>query len=416
MSNLKRLKSGTALLLMLGMSAGSMAPLVETIMSPAPAVAQAINFSDVSSSYWAASFIQELAQRDVIAGFPDGTFRPNDPVTRAQFAAMVRKAFNKNKIRNAVNFVDLSSTYWAYSAIREAYEMGFLSGYPGNVFRPTQNIPREQVLVSLANGLNYTASNAVSTNLQVYNDASSISSYARNSIAAATEKSIVVNYPVLETLNPTRNATRAEVAAFIYQALVSSGQVAAINSPYIVSLNDTPPENTTVAIPAGTTIPVRYEKEKILVTKDERAPLTLTVAANITTSDGTVLIPSGSQVVGELQPAQGGSQFVAKELVFTNGQRVAIDATSQTITKTESVTKGTSVTGILKNAALGAAAAAAVSAVTGDKAIATEEVLGGLGIGGLIGLFLGRNRVDLITIDPDTDLNLRLNEELVLEQ
>ena len=416
MSNLKRLKSGTALLLMLGMSAGSMAPLVETIVSPAPAVAQAINFSDVSSSYWAASFIQELAQRDVIAGFPDGTFRPNDPVTRAQFAAMVRKAFNKNKIRNAVNFVDLSSTYWAYSAIREAYEMGFLSGYPGNVFRPTQNIPREQVLVSLANGLNYTASNAVSADLQVYNDASSISSYARNSIAAATEKSIVVNYPVVETLNPTRNATRAEVAAFIYQALVSSGQVAAINSPYIVSLNDTPPENTTVAIPAGTTIPVRYEKEKILVTKDERAPLTLTVAANITTSDGTVLIPSGSQVVGELQPAQGGSQFVAKELVFTNGQRVAIDATSQTITKTESVTKGSSVGGILKNAALGAAAAAAVSAVTGDKAIATEEVLGGLGIGGLIGLFLGRDRVDLIAIDPDTDLNLRLNDELVLEQ
>ncbi|MBD2744258.1 S-layer homology domain-containing protein [Coleofasciculus sp. FACHB-1120] len=416
MSNLKRLKSGTALLLMLGMSAGSMAPLVETILSPAPAVAQAINFSDVSSSYWAASFIQELAQRDVIAGFPDGTFRPNDPVTRAQFAAMVRKAFNKNKIRDAVNFVDLSSTYWAYSAIREAYEMGFLSGYPGNVFRPTQNIPREQVLVSLANGLNYTATNAVSTDLQVYNDASSISSYARNSIAAATEKSIVVNYPVVETLNPTRNATRAEVAAFIYQALVSSGQVAAINSPYIVSLNDTPPEDTTVAIPAGTTIPVRYEKEKILVTKDEKAPLTLTVAANITTSDGTVLIPSGSQVVGELQPAQGGSQFVAKELVLTNGQRVAIDATSQTITKTESVTKGSSVGGILKNAALGAAAAAAVSAVTGDKAIATEEVLGGLGIGGLIGLFLGRDRVDLIAIDPDTDLNLRLNEELVLEQ
>lgn len=416
MSNLNRLKSGTALLLMLGMSAGSMAPLVETIVSPAPAVAQSINFSDVSSSYWAASFIQELAQRDVIAGFPDGTFRPNDPVTRAQFAAMVRKAFNKNKIRNAVNFVDLSSTYWAYSAIREAYEMGFLSGYPGNVFRPTQNIPREQVLVSLANGLNYTASSSVATDLQVYNDASSISSYARNSIAAATEKSIVVNYPTLQTLNPTRNATRAEVAAFIYQALVSSGQVAAINSPYIVSLQDTPPENTTVAIPAGTTIPVRYEKEKILVTKDEKAPLTLTVAANITTSDGTVLIPSGSQVVGELQPAQGGSQFVAKELVFTNGQRVAIDATSQTITKTQSITKGSSVTNILKNAALGAAAAAAVSAVTGDKAIATEEVLGGLGIGGLIGLFLGRDKVDLIAIDPDTDLNLKLNEELVLEQ
>jgi hypothetical protein len=421
MSNFKRIQSGTALLMLLGMTSGTVAPMVQTMMTPAPAVAQTtVSFSDVSSNYWARDFIVELARRDVIAGFPDGTFRPNDPVTRAQFAAMVRKAFDKANIRNPVNFSDVASNYWAYNAIREAYAMGFLSGYPGNVFRPGQNIPREQVLVSLANGLNYSTSN-VASSLQLYNDASSISSYARNSIAAATEKSIVVNYPTVSALNPTRNATRAEVAAFIYQALVSAGQVAAINSPYIVALNgtpDTPPVNTTLAIPSGTTIPVRYDKEKILVTPEERAPLTLTVAANITTAEGTVLIPAGSQVVGELQPApnRGGTRFVAQQLILPNNQRLPINAFSQAITKTEEVTKGASLSNIIKDAALGAAAAAAVSAVTGDKAIATEEVLGGVGIGGLIGLFLGRDKVSLIAIDPDTDLNLRLREDLVIRQ
>ena len=418
MSNFKRIQSGTALLMLLGMTSGTVAPMVQTMMTPAPAVAQTtVSFSDVSSNYWARDFIVELARRDVIAGFPDGTFRPNDPVTRAQFAAMVRKAFNKANIRNPVNFSDVASNYWAYNAIREAYAMGFLSGYPGNVFRPGQNIPREQVLVSLANGLNYSTSN-VASSLQLYNDASSISNYARNSIAAATEKSIVVNYPTVSSLNPTRNATRAEVAAFIYQALVSAGQVAAINSPYIVALNDTPPVNTTLAIPSGTTIPVRYDKEKILVTPEERAPLTLTVAANITTAEGTVLIPAGSQIVGELQPApnRGGTRFVAQQLILPNNQRLPINAISQAITKTEEVTKGASLSNILKDAALGAAAAAAVSAVTGDKAIATEEVLGGVGIGGLIGLFLGRDKVSLIAIDPDTDLNLRLREDLVIRQ
>lgn len=421
MSNFKRIQSGTALLMLLGMTSGTVAPMVQTMMTPAPAVAQTtVSFSDVSSNYWARDFIVELARRDVIAGFPDGTFRPNDPVTRAQFAAMVRKAFNKANIRNPVNFSDVASNYWAYNAIREAYAMGFLSGYPGNVFRPGQNIPREQVLVSLANGLNYSTSN-VASSLQLYNDASSISNYARNSIAAATEKSIVVNYPTVSALNPTRNATRAEVAAFIYQALVSAGQVAAINSPYIVALNgtpDTPPVNTTLAIPSGTTIPVRYDKEKILVTPDERAPLTLTVAANITTAEGTVLIPAGSQVVGELQPApnRGGTRFVAQQLILPNNQRLPINAISQAITKTQEVTKGASLSNILKDAALGAAAAAAVSAVTGDKTIATEEVLGGVGIGGLIGLFLGRDKVSLIAIDPDTDLNLRLRQDLVIRQ
>lgn len=415
MFNFKSFKSTTSLLLLMGMTTGSLMPIVAPILAPAPAVAQSAGFSDVASSYWAKDFIEALASRDIIKGFPDGTFRPQDPVTRAQFAAMLRQAFNKNKSRDAVRFTDVSSSYWAYTAIQEAYQTEFLSGYPGNIFRPEQRIPREQVLVSLANGLGYSATNAVASDLQFYNDASAISSYARNSIAAATEKKIVVNYSNVKQLNPGRNATRAEVAAFIYQALVSAGDAAAISSPYIVALVDDTPQNTAVTIPAGTAIPVRYEKQKILVTPDEKAPLTLTVAANIQTNQGTVVIPAGSEVVGELQPATGGSQFVARELRLPNGQRLPISASSQAITKTEQITKGTSVRTVIKDTVLGAAAAAAVSAVTGDRAIATEEVLGGAGIGTLIGLFLGRDKVNLIVVEPNTALSLKLNQDLTVQ-
>jgi hypothetical protein len=193
------------------------------------------SFSDVSSNYWAAQFIQQLSQRGVIAGFPDSSFRPEEPVTRAQFAAMVNKAFKKAQQRQAIKFSDVPSNYWASSAIWQAYRIGFLSGYPGNRFRPNQAIPRQQVLVSLANGLEYTPSGNTESTLKYFNDASKISSYARNPIAAATKKQIVVNYPNVKSLNPTATATRAQVAAFIYQALVSSNQAPAINSPYIVS-------------------------------------------------------------------------------------------------------------------------------------------------------------------------------------
>ena len=192
-------------------------------------------FSDVSSNYWAAQFIQQLSQRGVIVGFPDGSFRPEEPVTRAQFAAMVNKAFQKAQQRQAINFSDVPSNYWASSAIQQAYTIGFLSGYPGNRFEPNQAIPREQVLVSLANGLGYTPGSNTKSTLQHFNDASNIASYARSPIAAATEKQIVVNYPNVKLLNPTATATRAQVAAFIYQALVSSNQASAINSPYVVS-------------------------------------------------------------------------------------------------------------------------------------------------------------------------------------
>jgi hypothetical protein len=384
----------------------------------APSFAQSTTFSDVSNNYWARDFIAALAQRDIIAGFPDGTFRPDAPVTRAQFAAMLRKAnqeFKKGTLRNSTSFVDVPSTYWASSAIDDAYTTGFLAGYPGNIFRPEQNIPREQVLVSLANGLNYSATQSTSTLLSYYNDASNISNYARDPIAAATEKRMVVNYPNVRTLNPVRNATRAEVAAFIYQALVNEGDAQAISSDFIV--NPTPVA-TNVTIPAGTTIPVKYEKDKILVTKDETVPLTVTVDRNITTSDGRTIIPAGSQVVGELRPVkdQGGSQFVAQKLVI-NGQETPINASSDVITTTETVRKGVNVGGLVKNAALGTAAAAAISAVTGDRAIATEELLIGGGAGVVLSLiqnFLGRNSVDLIAIQPNTDLNLKLLSPLTL--
>ncbi len=68
----------------------------------------------------------------------------------------------------------------------------------------------------------------------------------------------------------------------------------------------------------------------------------------------------------------------------------------------------------MAGAALGAGAAAGVAAVTGDRAIATEEVLGGTALGALAGLFLGRSRVTLIAIDPAADLDLTLNSPLAI--
>lgn len=414
MSKTNAIKSRFAGLMALGMTAGAIAPLA--IASPSFAQ-NSSSFYDVNANYWASPFIQELAQRGIIAGFPDGRFGPEEPVTRAQFAAMINKAFQKSQVRQSIRFADVPSNFWASRAIQTAYTTGFMSGYPNSIFQPNQAIPREQVLVSLANGLEYNAPSNVSSVLNYYDDSSNISGFARSPIAAATINNMVVNYPTLKNLNPRSVATRAQVAAFIYQALVSTNQASAINSPYIVAMNNNGggDDVTAVIIPEGTTIPVKYDQaKKILVTKDETAPLTLTVSQNIVTERGTTVIPAGSKVVGQLRPvkSQGGSQFVAEKLIFPSGTEYKVDAKSEVITTTETVKKGSRTASIAKNAALGAAAAAAVSAVTGDRAIATEEVLGGGAIGGLIGLFFGKSSVELIAINPDTDLQMTIGQNL----
>lgn len=415
MSSFRSWQSGTAVFSALMVVAGAAAPLV---VVQAPAQAQS-RFADISSDYWASEFIQELADRGIISGFPDGSFRPNDPVTRAQFAAMVRQAFRRSATRGAVPFADVPANYWAAEAIREAYTTGFLSGYPNNIFRPDENIPRAQVLVSLANGLGYASGNSIDQTLLAYADASAIPDWARPSVAAATDRQIVVNYPNVSTLAPNRAATRAEVAAFIYQALVSSGNVAAIDSPYVVGSQPSTPAPGSAQLPVGTAITVRYDDaEKIYISPEEPepVPVTLTVARNVRSQDDRLLIPAGSQIVGELRVVNGGAgaQFYANELILTDNTRLPLNATSGTVTTTERMGRGANVLEILGGTALGAGAAAAIAAVTGDEAIATEEVLGGAAAGTLAGVFLGRDRITLISVDPETDLDLTLDSPLAI--
>ena len=195
-----------------------------------PAIKQG-TFRDIQG-YWAQPYIEALIAKNVIAGFPDGSFKPTDPVTRAQFATILSKAFAPPSQRAAQEFKDVKSSFWAYGAIQTAYRGGFVAGYPGGLFQPQQAIPRVQSLVSLANGLSLKSDNPNA--LATYADATQVPKYAIDPVSAATVRQLVVNYPVPTQLNPNRDATRAEVAAFVYQALVNTGRAQAIASPYVV--------------------------------------------------------------------------------------------------------------------------------------------------------------------------------------
>ena len=174
-------------------------------------------------------------------------------------------------------------------------------------------------------------------------------------------------------------------------------------------------QSTRVIISAGTVIPVTFDKaDKIVVTPEETAPVTLTVAQDIRSTSGTILIPSGSQIEGNLQPIEGGTHFVAQELIIKNSnQRLPIEANSKVITQTETIKKGTDTGEILKGAAIGGAAAAVLSEILGD--IDLREVLGGAGLGAIAGLLLGgQKEAQVLVVNPDTDLDLTLKSDLQL--
>lgn len=228
MSNFSNGLSKRAVLIALTMTASVLAPLSISAQTSVPGESENYTqpaFSDISS-HWAGSFIQALATKNIIAGYPDGSFRPARVVNRADFAAMLQRAFpNRRQLQSSTgSFVDVPANYWASPAIRNAYTAGFMTGYPDGSFHPTKYISKAQAIVALAKGLGLspTVSPAILLN-RYYNDAKAIPHYAINGIAAATQAHIVVNYPNVKVLAPNQVISRGEAAALIYQALVAQG-------------------------------------------------------------------------------------------------------------------------------------------------------------------------------------------------
>lgn len=208
------------------------APTPAPTPTPAPPPSNPAGFND-TQGHWAEGFIQGLVSRGFISGFPDGTFKPEAPITRAQYAAVIAKTFDLPAKQSAKSFSDVPQNFWAAGAIAKANQMGFITGFPDNTFRPNQNLTRVQSIVSLISGINLTG--GILDALKVYSDRAQIPSYATETVATATQRRIVVNHPNVRQLEPMRDITRAEVVALIYQALVALNRAPAIASAFIVA-------------------------------------------------------------------------------------------------------------------------------------------------------------------------------------
>ncbi|WP_066425774.1 family 10 glycosylhydrolase [Anabaena sp. 4-3] len=212
-------------------------------------VSNTVRFSDVQN-HWARPFIEALAARRILNGYPNGTFRPDKSLTRAEFAAIIASVFNVPVKRQYVPFTDVPVNHWAASAIKRAYETGFLTGYPNQTFGLNNKIPRGDVLVALVNGWEIAQKipPALLDQLpEIYQDGANIPGYGKNQMAIATSAGLVVSFPNIKLLNYKTPATRAEVAVIVYQVLVYLGKAPKINSTYLVVPPSTVPKTVKVS-------------------------------------------------------------------------------------------------------------------------------------------------------------------------
>ncbi|MCR5266650.1 MAG: S-layer homology domain-containing protein, partial [Cyanobacteria bacterium RUI128] len=183
------------------------------------------SFPDVSSGYWASCDITKLAMNDVIVGYPDSLFRPTRNISRAEFATMLIKGFNKEDCASTTNaFRDVPSGHWANTMIGQAVHENLMKGYPNGLFKPANPVTRAEVLCAISKAVTCDMDNCKAQEiLSKYCDGKTVPAWAQIPIAKTLEQGVLQNTPNPNVIAPFKDATRADVASMLQSARVALG-------------------------------------------------------------------------------------------------------------------------------------------------------------------------------------------------
>ena len=186
-----------------------------------------VTFSDMNQALWAEKAVYALVEMGVINGYPDGTFKPNNQITRAEFAKIIVTASGRYSSKEAYTstFTDVPTTAWEYPYVSAAYKFGFIKGRSETIFDPNSNITRADLClivyryIKSINPEFKAKTNADGTAI-TFADAANVPSYAQEAVSALYSNSVA---PLRDAANnkfePTLPATRAECAVIVYNAI-----------------------------------------------------------------------------------------------------------------------------------------------------------------------------------------------------
>ncbi len=182
-------------------------------------------FPDVPNSHWAACDIDKLAINDVVVGYPDGLFKPNKYISRAEFATMLVKGFNLDCGMSAQSkFKDVPHNNWANAAIAKAVDENLLEGYPNHTFKPNANVTRVEALASISKGMTCDIDSCKADEiLSKYADGNKVPDWARIPVAKSLQNGALKDSPTPNMILPTKDASRAEIASMMQTVRVALG-------------------------------------------------------------------------------------------------------------------------------------------------------------------------------------------------
>lgn len=188
-----------------------------------------VEFSD-AANHWAKNTVNDMGSRMVVSEIGNGVYEPERSITRAEFAAIIVKALGLPQGKAESSLEDVTLSDWFNGYVDAATEYNLITGYDSKSFGPGDTITREQAMTIITRAMRLTGLE-VSFNdgesaalLSAYTDGASISSYAREGVAACLKAGIVTGTSE-STISPKKSVTRAEVAAMVRRLLQNSGMI-----------------------------------------------------------------------------------------------------------------------------------------------------------------------------------------------
>lgn len=289
-------------------------------------------FPDVPANHWASAQIKELSDSGVIVGYPDGTFKPDANVTRAEFASMAIRALGQEHttVAQPVNFTDITPDFWAYDMIQRALYFELISCPEGGKdFRPYDNVSHSEAVSVAVNALTTeTISNQKAKEvLRQYVDLATTPDWYLIPAGKAEILNMNVNIPNQPlTLAANSPATRAEIAALLKNMMEQAklnpnrklaeamrkktGDGFVIQQAYIQGSIGTIPAGSVVPIQVGSALSSQLSKAgEVYMAK---APL------NYITRDKYVLVYKDSSLQGQIADVRPGKLFVRNGVLVIN--------------------------------------------------------------------------------------------------
>lgn len=171
----------------------------------------AMAFSDIQD-HWADMDIDKLSELDILAGYEDGTFKPNELITRAEASKVITLAKQLDmQSKKDLNLQDMDESHWSYDYVLTLASNGYIHGYPDGTFKPDNNITREEFATMIYNALKLESGES-----REFTDIEN--SYAKEAIQKLASIGVVSGYED-SSFRPTQNITRVEATSMVSRAL-----------------------------------------------------------------------------------------------------------------------------------------------------------------------------------------------------